>query len=69
MPSPDIGNCSFYSSLVLSNDSFNANVTSLVPGTEYVFRVFYCSKGTYISDWSDAEGFRTNDSKLSRGEI
>ena len=68
VPFSDIGNYSLYLFFIASNSSLEANVTDLISGTEYTFRVFYYSEGIYSSDWSVAEVFRTFDSRYCTGE-
>ena len=53
---------SLYLSFVLPNGTREVNVTGLVGGTEYVFRVLYTSNGGYTSNWSEAKVLRTLDS-------
>ena len=62
VPYPERDNMSLYLSFVLPNGTREVNVTGLVGGTEYVFRVFYTSNGGYTSNWSEAKVLRTLDS-------
>ena len=54
LPYSDSDNVSFYQNVTEPGSSRSANLSHLVPGTVYVFRVFYTSEWVYTSDWSRA---------------